>query len=182
MVVSGVCWALGGAAFAALFSAHAQPSYPVSAEQLQRAVDSRFPLTYPVRGLLDLKLQAPRLRLLPDQNRLGATMDVDASGPALHRSRSGRFDLDFALRYEPRDLTIRAHQLRVNALQLEGLAPQSSALLAAYGPPLAEQALQDAVLHTLKPQDLALPDGMGLQPGSITVTAQGLVIGFVPKA
>lgn len=182
LLATSVQLAMGGAASAALLRAHAQPSYPVSEAQLQRAVDSRFPLTYPVRGLLDLKLQAPRLRLLPEQNRLGAAFDVEASGPALHRARSGRFDLDFALRYEPRDLTIRAHQLRVNTLQLDGLAAQPSALLAAYGPALAEQALQDAVLHTLKPQDLALPDGMGLQPGSITVTAQGLVIGFVPKA
>ena len=29
--------------------------------------------------------------------------------------------------------------------------------------------------------DLALPDAMGLQPGDITVTPQGLVIGFVNK-
>ena len=54
-------------------------------------------------------------------------------------------------------------------------------LLASYGPQLAEQALQGAVLHTLTPQDLTLPDSMGVQPGSITVTARGLVIGFVNK-
>ncbi len=174
-------WAVSGAASMALFGAHGQPNYTVSAEQLQQAVARRFPLRYPISGLLDLKVQAPRLRLLAGQNRLGAAMDVDAAGPALRRPHTGVFDIDFALRYEASDLTIRAHQLRVNTLQFEGLAPQPSALLAAYGPALAEQALQDAVLHTLKPQDLALPDGMGLQPGTITVTAQGLVIGFVPK-
>jgi hypothetical protein len=37
------------------------------------------------------------------------------------------------------------------------------------------------VLHRLSPRDLALPDSMGLQPGDITVTSQGLVIGFVNK-
>jgi len=37
------------------------------------------------------------------------------------------------------------------------------------------------VLHTLRPQDLALADTMGLQPGSITVTDKGLVVGFVNK-
>jgi hypothetical protein len=39
----------------------------------------------------------------------------------------------------------------------------------------------EVVLHTLQPKDLALADVMGLQPGSITVTASGLVIGFVAK-
>ena len=36
-------------------------------------------------------------------------------------------------------------------------------------------------MHRLRPQDLMLADGMGLEPGAITVTAKGLVIGFVTK-
>jgi hypothetical protein len=39
----------------------------------------------------------------------------------------------------------------------------------------------EVVLHTLRPQDLALADTMGFEPGDITVTADGLVIGFVPQ-
>ena len=42
------------------------------------------------------------------------------------------------------------------------------------------QSLRELVLQ-LRPQDLALPDAMGLEPDSITVTPQGLVIGFVTK-
>ncbi len=173
--------ALGGPACSALPEARGQPSYKVSAEQLQRAVAQRFPLRYPVGGLLDLNVQAPRLRLLPELNRLGTEMVVEAAGPALKRSYTGAFDLDFALRYEASDQSIRAHQLRVNSLRFSGLPPGSSELLNAYGPALAEQALQEVVLHQLRPQDLALADAMGLQPGSITVTPQGLVIGFVTR-
>lgn len=173
--------ALGGAACSAAPGAHGQPSYKVSAEQLQQAVAQRFPMQYPVGGLLDLKVQAPRLRLLPELNRLGAEMVVDAAGPALRNSYTGSFDVDFALRYEASDQSIRAHQLRVNSLRLSGLPPGPSALIEAYGPSLAEQTLQEVVVHRLRPQDLALADGLGLQPGSITVTAEGLVIGFVTK-
>ena len=158
-----------------------QPGYTVPAAKLEQAVAQRFPLRLPVGGLVNISVQAPRLRLLPGQNRLGADMVIGAAGQALRLAYTGTFDLDFALRYEASDLSVRAHQLRVNTLQFDGLPPQPSALLAAYGPALAEQALQGAVLHSFKPQDLALPDGMGLQPGSITVTAQGLAIGFVAK-
>lgn len=172
---------IGAALYASLSGARAQPSYKVSAEQLEQAIAKRFPRRYPVAGLLDLDAQAPRLRFMPEQNRLGAQMAMQAAGQALRRSYTGTFDVDFALRYEASDLSIRASQLRVNALRFNDLPPGPSQLLAAYGPALAEQTLQDAVLHTLKPQDLALPDGMGLQPGSITVTASGLVIGFVAK-
>jgi hypothetical protein len=36
-------------------------------------------------------------------------------------------------------------------------------------------------VHQLQPQDLALPNGLGMRPDTITVTETGLVIGFVPK-
>ena len=156
-----------------------QAGYTVPLVQLEQAVARRFPLRYPVGGLLDLNLLAPVLRLLPEVNRLGTDMVVQATGPALRRSYSGAFDLDFALRYEASDRTIRAHQLRVRSLRFADLPPGTSDLLNVYGPMLGEQALNDAVLHTLRPQDLALADVMGLQPGSITVTAAGLAISFV---
>ena len=172
---------LGGAARSAVPDASAQPSYKVSVEQLQQAVARRFPLRYPVGGLFDLNVQAPRLRLLPEQNRLGTQMALQAAGPALGRSYQGALDLDFALRFEASDLTLRAYQLRVNSLRFTDLPPDQAELLNAYAPTLAAQTLGEVVLHQLRPQDLALPTAMGLQPGSITVTAQGLVIGFVAK-
>lgn len=173
--------ALGGAAYLALFGAHGQPSYTVTTAQLQDAVAKRFPVRKRAQGILDLTVQAPQLRMMPGQNRLGAVMAVEAGGPALRRTYPGTFDLDFALRYEAGDMTLRAHELKVNTLQFDGLPPQASMLLASYGPQLAEQALQGAVLHTLKPQDLALPDSMGVQPSTITVTDKGLVIAFANK-
>ena len=155
--------------------------YTVSAAQLQQLVAQRFPRRFPVADLLSLDVQAPRLRLLPAQNRLSAEMAVEAAGPALHRSRKGRFEVDFALRYEPSDRSLRAYQLRFKQLSIEELQPAAVAWLNSYGPALAEQALQEVVLHQLRPQDLTLADVMGLQPGPITVTDAGLVIGFVPK-
>jgi hypothetical protein len=159
----------------------ALPHFTVSAEQLQRAVAQRFPLRYPVPGLMNLDVQVPQLRLLPAQNRLGAEMVVDAAGPALERRHQGTLDVEFALRYEATDRTVRAHQLRVKRLQFPSLQPGVVALLNTYGPALARQSLLEVVLHQLSPQDLALPDGLGMQPGSLTVTSDGLVIGFVPK-
>lgn len=161
--------------------AAAQPKYTVSSAQMQAAVASRFPLRYPLGGLLELTLQAPALRLLPDVNRLGTVMGVDAAGPLLGRPATGSFDVDFALRYEASDMTIRAYRLKVNSLRIQGLPPEAAMLLNAYGGQLAEQALLEVVVHKLEPKDLALADTMGLEPGTITVTAQGLSIDFVNK-
>jgi hypothetical protein len=162
-------------------AAPALPRYTVSREQLQTALAQRFPLHYPVPGLMDLDLHSPQLQLLPEQNRLSAELSVQAAGPALQRSHTGSFSLEFGLRYEPSDRTIRATKLLLQHLQFPTLQPGVVALLNAYAPALAEQSMLEVVLHTLQPKDLALADVMGLQPGSITVTASGLVIGFVAK-
>ena len=176
-------WLMGvpvGLALAAA-TAQAQPSYTVTTAQLQQAVAEKFPMRYPVGGLLELTLQAPRLRLLPEVNRLGAAMVVDAAGAALRRSHAGAFDVEFALRYEASDRSLRAHQIKLGQLDFPTLKPAVNDLLNAYGPVLAEQSLREVTLHQLRPQDTALFDGMGLQPGPITVTAQGLTVAFVNK-
>lgn len=157
------------------------PSYRISAEQLHEALAQRFPLRYPVPGLFDLDVQAPRLRLLPELNRIASVMAVEAAGPALRRSYAGEFELDFGLRYEPADQSVRAHSLRFHSLRFPGLPAQAAPIVEGYGSALAQQALLEVVLHRLRPRDLALADAMGLQPGAITVTPQGLVIGFVNK-
>ncbi|WP_328793951.1 DUF1439 domain-containing protein [Hydrogenophaga sp. PBL-H3] len=153
----------------------------MSTDVLQRSVAQRFPMRYPVQGLLNLDLQPPRLSLLPEQNRMRAEMVVDAAGPTLNRSHRGSFDLDFALRYEASDRTLRAHQLRIDRLRFPSLQPGVVELLNTYAPALAEQSLREVVLHRLQPQDLRMADALGMQPGPITVTSSGLVIGFVLK-
>ena len=162
-------------------AATAAPSYLITTGQLQEVLAQRFPMRYQVPGLFDLDVAQPQLHLLPELNRVASEMSVGVAGPALRRSYSGEFDLDFALRYEPSDQTIRAHSLQVHSLRFAGLPANAAAVLDAYGAALARQSFGEVVLHQLRPRDLALADAMGLQPGDITVTREGLRIGFVNK-
>ena len=171
--------ALGGAVLCVGRSALALPSYTVPLAQLQEMVAQKFPRNVPVQGLIELTVLAPQLRLLPAVNRLGAAMVVDAAGPALRRSHRGAFDVEFALRYEASDRTLRAHQIKLGRLNFPTLQPAINELLNAYGPMLAEQSLREVTLHQLRPQDTAMFDGLGLQPGPITVTDKGLTVAFV---
>ncbi len=173
--------ALGSVALFIGCGAVAQPSYTVPLSQLQEMVATKFPRSVPVQGLFDLNLQAPQLRLLPDVNRLGAAMGVEVAGAALRRAHAGSFDVEFALRYEPSDRTLRAHQIKLGRLEFPTLRPAVTELINAYGPVLAEQSLREVTLHQLRPQDTAVFDGLGLQPGPITVTAKGLEVAFVRK-
>ena len=173
--------ALAAVLAAGLRPARAQPRYTVSQAQLLEVVAQKFPRSVPVAGLLDLTVHTPGLRLLPEVNRLQAALAVDAAGPALRRSHSGTFEVEFALRYEPSDRSLRAHQLRLVRLDFPSLRPAVAELLSAYGPLLAEQSLREITLHQLRPQDTAVLDGLGLQPGAITVTGEGLVVAFERK-
>jgi hypothetical protein len=179
------CWAIAALALAVLLDlgaqAQAQARYTVSAEQLQQMVAQRFPSRYPVVDWLNMDVQAPVLRLLPDQNRLSADMPVQVTGPALPRSQNGTLEVDFALRYDASDRTIRAHKLRFKRLRIADLPLVATDLLNTHMPSIAEQTLQEVVLHQLQPKDLITVDNLGLQPSTITVTDSGLVIGLEVK-
>ena len=155
-----------------------QPSYTVSIEELRRAVGRRFPLRYTMADVLRISVREPLLRLLPDANRVAAEMALDVRGPQPGRPLTGQFDLDFALRYERSDRSLRAHQIRIRSLRVPGLPPPYPELLDAFGEALGQQSLGELVLHRLEPGDLRLADVMGLEPQTVTVTERGLVIGF----
>ena len=180
-------WLLGAALGAALVTAACTGplgprSFTLTLEQMQERLALRFPRRYPVAGgLAELNLLLPRLTLLPAQNRLRALIALEASGGVLPRQYTGNMDVDFALRYEPSDQTVRATDLQVHALQIDGLPQQVSQVLGRVGAPLAQQALREVVLQQLRPKDLVLADSFGLQPGPMTITPQGLVIGLVPR-
>jgi len=168
---------LAGTVAACAASAGA-PTYRISQAQLQQAVEQRFPLRRPVAGLVDLELRQPQLGLLPERNRLALQLGLGATGPALRQAYAGSFRLEFGLRYQASDRTVRAHDLALGEVQLPGLTAQGRQLLEAALPALARDALGDVAVHQLRPQDLALSDAMGLQPSAITVTPQGLEVGF----
>lgn len=160
----------------------ATPRYSISARELQQALAARFPRRYPLGRVLEVELQAPALKLLPERNLLNAVLDLQAVGLLLQgRPPSGVLDVDFGLRYEPSDRTVRADRLQVNALRVQGLPPVLAHNVARYGVPLAEQALQDVVLHQLRPKDLALADTLGVQPGAIRITPAGIVVDFANR-
>lgn len=157
-------------------------SVTVPAQKLQEVVASRFPRQFPVAGMLQLRLHSPTLELLPERNALRSVLQAELSGPVLRRSYGGHLDLDFALRYEATDRTLRAHQIRVNSLAIDELAPAMADMLTTYANAVAEQALGQVVLYQLQGKELELVDSLNMEPGAITVTPQGLSVALVQKA
>ncbi|MEJ5126201.1 DUF1439 domain-containing protein [Comamonas sp. MYb21] len=170
---------LFAASMLAACSLLAPPSYTLSAAELQTIVAKSFPRSYPLLGLLQLDVQAPSLQLLPETNRIQATMRAEMSGKVLPHRLDGTMVLDFALRYSPADHSLRATQVQVQSLQMTGLPEAMEVMLQAYAPRAAEHAMEDVVVHSLRQEDLERLDKAAELPATFKVTAEGLRIEFV---
>lgn len=159
--------------------------------ELARLLSRAFPQQRRLLETVDMTLSLPQLTLLPERNRLVVDLTAQAVERFGGRSGQGRMVFDSALRYEPRDATVRLTQVRVQQLQFElgrreAAAPAATAATAAAAAPsgfnqrlaqtLAEQLLQELVIYRLTPERLAQLKSWGVEPGAVTVTSRGVEI------
>jgi hypothetical protein len=151
----------------------------VSRQQLQSALERRFPQeSRPAAGLLVMKIGVPRLELLPQANRVRLDFRLEASDRILRTTYRGELAVSFGLRWEPADASLRATNVRVEQLGLPELPAALRVPLQGALAPVAENLLEDTVLHTFRPEELAR--ARGWTPGAIRVTPGGLRIEFLP--
>jgi hypothetical protein len=152
----------------------------VSRQQLEAALARRFPYEARAGGLFSARAGVPHLELLPQSNRLRLAFGVDATERLTRSTVHADLALSFGLRYEPADASIRAADVRVEELALQGLPEGGREVLRMAGGLMAEQLLENAVLHTFRPEDLA--KAQGLRPGSLRVTPNGVRMELVPAS
>ena len=177
-------WATG-AFLLALTGCGVMPPGPrqidVSEAQLLSRIASRFPVKQRQLGLIDVTLDQPRLRLLPEENRvvteMAYTVGVALTGVAPVK---GQLELSYGLRYEPSDNTVRLHQARVERLGVDGLSAAQAAQVKKIGGLMAEDLLKEAVVHRVKPEDLQSLSGRGYKPGVLKVVPGGLRLQLDP--
>lgn len=154
----------------------------VTQAQIEKGLQGQFPKQFPIAGLLQMDMEQPQLQLLPASNQLQTVLKVQLAGPALRNPLTGHMQVRFGLYYEPKDRSVRAQRVEVLGLELQDANPAMADMVKTYGLRLAEQALQGFALYTVKAEDLELADSLGLQPGAITVTEQGLDVAIENKA
>ncbi len=158
-------------------------SITLSEGELQAQLAKRFPMQRSLLELLDLQLSDPVLRLDAAANRLATELTLRGSERRSGRSLQGRLALDFGLRWEPADGSIRLVQPRVQSLQfgaVPGLSPRRAEMLQSMGIALAERLLDDLVLYRISADRLAALRSAGYQPGTLQVKPEGLEITIEP--
>lgn len=173
---------LAAPAFAGAQEGSPRPSHKVSAAQLYKALSARFPMSWRARGLVELRVDATRLLLLPERQQLGATLAVEASGAQLEGVEGGEVDLVFALRYEPSDRTLRAHRPDILEVRWARMPERTARVIRQLLREALRESFGEVTLHRFTARDLALADTMGFAPETITVVDDGIVVQFARKS
>jgi len=142
--------------------------------ELAQLLEKQFPLDRRMMEVLDVQVSSPRLKLLPESNRLATELDVTARDRLFGRALSGALALDYALRYDEVENAIRLTQVRVNRFELTAVPENMRGVANRLGALLAEQLLNDFAIYRVKPETLKAAGVMGVKPGAVTVTSRGV--------
>ena len=162
------------------FAAPGSKTVTIAQDQLQATIGKRFPYQQKLADVLDLKILSPRLALLPDTNRIGTELDLNLLERIGGRTYTGTMALDYGLRFEASDKSVRMTGVRVSSVKLNNVPEPFNEAISRHMPRLAEQLLNNYALHTFSEQDMMLVSGLGFEPGEIKVTPEGLRVTLDP--
>jgi hypothetical protein len=154
----------------------------ISEAQLAERIARQFPMQRRVMEMFELTLDAPSVRLLPQENRIGTELDYVLSRPGRPGSRTlrGRLVLSYGLRIEPQDQTVRLQEVRIGKLDEAGMPEPLAEHAGRMGGMLAEEMLKDFVVYRIRPEDLQAAGRKGYRPTALTVVPGGLQLRLDP--
>lgn len=153
----------------------------ISESQLTLLLARQFPMERQVMEVIDLNITNPQVELIPQGNRVGTALDVTALDRLFGSTAMGHVKLDYGLRFEPSDHTIRMTQVRVRELTLSSGSNNLRGAAQRIGGLVAEHAMDNLVLYRMKPAQADEMDRLDLVASPITVTPQGLHMTVSPR-
>ena len=153
----------------------------ISESQLTVLMARQFPMERKVMEVIDLNITNPVLTLIPESNRVGTELDVTAIDRLFGSTALGHVKLDYGLRFQPSDHTIRMTEVRVRELLLSSGSNNLRGDSQRIGGLVAENALENLVLYRMKPAQADEMDRLNLVASPITVTPQGLHMSVSPR-
>ncbi len=176
-------WALAVTlALAACTGLMGPPQVSYSEAELNQMLAKRFPLEKRVVGMLDVSLSNPHLALKGGTGRLSTEFDLQAHDRLLGNAWQGHLSLDYGLRVEHSDHSLRVADPRVSSLTLDrGAGQRPSADVERLGALVVEKLLDGATIHQLKPEQVDRLNRAGYDLGEVKVSDSGVLITAVPR-
>ena len=153
----------------------------VSTEELQQRLATLFPVQKDVLNLIRVTVDVPELEMLPASNRVQLRVHASVQDRAGAREQRGAMAASFGLRFDPGASTLNMVDVKLDSIQIDGLAANAQKAVTALGGLIARDRLEGHVLYRIRPQDLSAGDRLGYTVGAVDVTAQGLAVRLIPK-
>lgn len=147
--------------------------YTFTRQELQTAVERRFPTTLAYGQLVSVRLSNPRLSLDANNNRVTTLMDARLTNTVIPAPPvNGKLALNSGIRYDATRRAVLLDNPTVEQVQVDGM-PQYNESLNAIGAVVAQQLLKDYPLYTFTPEQLRV-GGKEVEPGAVTVAPDGI--------
>jgi hypothetical protein len=154
--------------------------YTFSQQQVQDAVQRKFPYQRTVSQVFDVALTNPVVGFLPDTNRVSVRLDARFASPFMPQPVSGVFTLSSELAYDSASHSVVLKSPSVDHVDVSGDAQAYAQQISAGAGLLATQLLSNYPIYTFKPEQLQFA-GVHYEPGTITILTNGIRVQIVEK-
>ncbi|CAG9189317.1 putative transmembrane protein [Paraburkholderia tropica] len=154
--------------------------YTFSRDQVQEAVQRKFPYHRSVQQLFEVALTNPVVTLLPDRNRVAVHVDAHLASPLMQQPVDGAFTLSSELAYDAASRSVVLRSPSVDSVDMQGSAAGYAQQVNAVAALAATQLLANYPVYTFKPDQLQFA-GVNYEPGTITILTNGIRVQIVEK-
>lgn len=154
--------------------------YTFSQQQVQEAVQRKFPYQRTISQVFQVQLANPVVGFLPDTNRVSIRLDAHLASPFLQEPVDGVFTLSSELAYDEASKSVVLKSPNVDNVNVSGGAQAYTQQINAAAALLATQLLSNYPIYTFKPEQLQFA-GVNYEPGTITILTNGIRVQIVEK-
>jgi hypothetical protein len=151
--------------------------YTFSQQQVQEAVQRKFPYQRTISQVFNVELTNPVIGFLPDSNRVSVKLDAHLASPFLRQPVDGVFTLSSELAYDEASKSVVLKSPNVDSVNVSGDAQAYTQQINAAAAVLATQLLTN---YPFKPEQLQFA-GVNYEPGTITILTNGIRVQIVEK-
>lgn len=154
--------------------------YTFSQQQVQSAVQRKFPYRRQMQQLFDVSLTNPVVVLEPERNRVAVRLDAQLASPLIEQPVSGVFTLSSELAWDSARRSVVLKSPSVDSVDMQGAAAAYGQQVGAVAALAAAQLLDNYPVYTFKPEQLQFA-GVNYEPGTIVILSNGIRVQIVEK-
>ncbi len=154
--------------------------YTFSQQQVQDAVQRKFPYQHTVSQVFDVALTNPVVGFLPEANRVAVKLDARLASPFMPQPVDGVFTLSSELAYDAASKSVVLKSPNVDNVSVSGQAQAYTQQINAAAALLATPLLTNYPIYPVKPEQLQFA-GVSYEPGTITILTNGIRVQIVEK-